>query len=200
MFDAVIVEGDLEVAVVPVLFTACGLVVDPQTIINKRGIENFWRAVPRWNQGARHKKFFALADLEQKPCAPGEIARRLEGRLHANFVLRLAVRMTEAWLLADRAAIAAYLRVPQAQVPVAPEELVNPKQAMVQLAQHSKLRRISAGMAPEPGTGRPVGPEYLPLVSDFVRTSWDPVRASSNSPSLARAVARLKQQSGPAAG
>lgn len=193
MFDAVIVEGDLEVAVVPVLLAACGLTVDPQAVINKRGIQNFWRDVPRWNRGARHKRFFALADLEQAACAPGEILTRLGAPLHPNFVLRLAVRMTEAWLLADRSAMATFLRVPQAAIPDEPDRLPNPKQTLVQAAHHSKLRRIQVGISPEPGTGRPVGPDYLPLLSEFALQHWSPERAGANSPSLARALVRLKQ-------
>lgn len=193
MFDAVIVEGDLEVAVVPVLFATCGLTVDPYAVINKRGIQNFWRDAPRWNRGARHKKFFALADLEQARCAADEIRKHLGGVPHNNFVLRLAVRMTEAWLLADREAMATFLRVPQAAIPEEPEQLANPKQTLVQVAQHSKLRRIQTGIAPEVGTGRPVGPDYLRLLSEFAKEHWNPERASANSRSLARALARLKE-------
>lgn len=196
MFDAVFVEGDLEVAVVPALLGACGLSVDPHTIINKRGIQNFWKDVPRLNKAAQHKRIFALADLEQEPCPSDAIASRLGGAPHPQFILRLSVRMTESWLLADAAAMAHYLGIAQKLVPADPEALPNPKQTLVNLARRSRLRHIRDGIAPEPGTSRPVGVDYLPLLSDFARTRWDPDRASASSPSLARALGRLRQYAG----
>lgn len=193
MFDIIVVEGDLEVAIVSALFTACGLPVERERIVNKRGIERFWADAPRLNRAARHQHVFGLADLERAECAPVLLSDKLKGTRAPGFVLRLAVRMSEAWLLADRSGIASFLGVVASAVPTDPEALPNPKQALINLARRSRTRRIRDGLVPPAGTIRAVGLEYTALLSEFILNRWDPIVASSHSDSLRRALARLQE-------
>ena len=65
-------------------------------------------------------------------------------------VFPVAVREVEAWLLADRKHLAHFLHVPITQIPLAPEELENPKQTLVNLARKSRVRSIQKDMVPRP--------------------------------------------------
>lgn len=191
MFDAIVVEGDLEVAIVEGLFRSADIPFDSDKVINKRGVERFWMDAPRFNRAARHKGIFGLADLERHDCAPSLIREKLGGPPHPNFVLRLSVRMSESWLLADRAGIASFLGVSQARIPQEPDTLGDPKQAILDLARNSRKRVVRNGIPPETGVQRRVGFEYLPLLSQFAKATWQPRSAAQRSPSLARALGRL---------
>ena len=50
------------------------------------------------------------------------------------FLFRIAVREVEAWLIADREALAGFLKIKIMHVPYKPEELVDPKRVLLELA------------------------------------------------------------------
>lgn len=58
-----------------------------------------------------------------------------------NLLLRVVVPMIESWLLADREGLAAFLGVSPALLPTMPETLINPKQALVNLAGNLCVQR-----------------------------------------------------------
>jgi hypothetical protein len=134
-----------------------------------------------------------VTDLDQAPCAPDLIARWLPSGHHPRLLFRVAVRETESWLLADRAAFAELLGVPQARVPGRPDELPDPKAALLGLVRGSKRRELKAELLPRTGVSSPVGLGYNDRLGRFVRESWDSRRAAKSSPSLARTLARLAQ-------
>ena len=138
-----------------------------------------------------------LTDLDQGSCAPGLIARWLPSGHHPRLLLRVAVRETESWLLADRAAFAALLGVPQARVPARPDELSDPKAALLGLVRNSKRRELRDDLLPRPGVAFPVGLGYNDRLRRFVREDWDSRRAADASPSLARTLARLAELRAP---
>src|SRR5262249_9439426 len=106
---------------------------------------------------------------------------------------RIAVRETESWLLADRESLASYLRIQRALVPVHPETLPDPKQALVNLARRSRSRAIVADMVPRLGVSAPVGPAYTARVSEFALQHWRPEIAAASSPSLRRCIERIRE-------
>jgi hypothetical protein len=121
MFTLVVTEGQLEVTAGEKLLDALGVDRRSTRFIPKGGYEIFWREIPRYNQAARFCAVLGLADLEQNPCASGLIAKHLPHGREPAFVLRIAKRMLESWLLADRAALAEFLRVAQKHIPADPE-------------------------------------------------------------------------------
>jgi hypothetical protein len=187
-FVLAVVEGDLEVHVVQQLLKSCGSSVG--TVRNCRGSASFWQRARQFDRAAQSiGPVLGLVDLEQADCAPGLLRDRV-GRLpHRRFVLRIAKRMIESWLLADRQALASFLGVSVALVPGDPEAEPDPKQTLVNLARRSKRREIREALAPAPGLrGVKVGAEYLPTLGEFVRGSWDPRRAANRADSLQRAL------------
>lgn len=109
--------------------------------------------------------------------------------------LRVAVREIEAWLLADGAALAAFLGVPVSRVPQRPESLLDPKRAITDLAAASRRRSIREEIAPRPGSGRQVGPLYTTRISEFTTTHWRPEVAEAQSDSLRRCIVALHRLS-----
>ena len=103
----------------------------------------------------------------------------------------IAVR-AEAWFMADRGALARYLSIFQGKIPSRPEEVGNPKRAIVDLARQSRSSAVQDNVVPSENSGRSVGPGYTEAMIEFVQGKWCPVRASQVAPSLARALARCQ--------
>jgi len=125
-------------------------------------------------------------------CAP-RLGPALLPHRPALCLLRGVVRELESWLLADREAIAAFLGIPVARVPLNPEMLANPKQSFVNLARSSRRRSRREAIVPAEGASASTGPDYLGAVAELVRDYWDVGRASRAAPSVARCVARLRE-------
>jgi hypothetical protein len=181
-----LVEGHLEERVLAVLWRQLGKADKPIVIRNARG-SPFWSHARRYNEAGRHQVLVGLGDLEQIACATAAF-EQLGRPLSQGFKLRLAQRMIESWLMADRHEFADHLGVRVAEVPEHPDLVAHPKRAVVELARCSRKRRVRDAVLPS-GAGF-VGAEYLPFMSSFVSDRWSVNRASANSPSLERACLR----------
>jgi hypothetical protein len=93
--------------------------------------------------------------------------------------------------LADRDALAAFLKIKTVRVPDKPEELDDPNRVLLDLARLAP-RRVRDGLLPEPRSKAHIGPEYNALLTEYVRTSWDIETAASRAPSLRKAVDATK--------
>lgn len=185
------VEGDVDRTAITRLVAIAGLRLGPVYVTGgKRALED---RLLGYNEAARFAPWVVLVDLDQdSQCAPEE-ADRLLPEPGRHMVLRVVVRSIESWFLADREEIASFLRVRRSIVPDHPDNLDRPKEALVDLARHSRRPAIAAEMVPRPASGRAVGPAYNGRVIEFARERWDPERASARSPSLARTLARLRE-------
>lgn len=192
LFPLAIVEGALEVPVSRRLFGAVGLDAQGVHIIDKGGRVAFWRDSARYNLAARHNgPILGLADLDAEPCANALFIRHLRGPRHPDFVLRIAKRTLESWLLADPG-IAEFLGIPPALLPRNPDAVVNAKQVLVNLARRSHSRDLRADLVPEEGSLGVVGKGYVPRMTEFIEDRWRPDRAARRSRSLARALAAIR--------
>ena len=193
MFPLVVTEGQLEIPVVQKVFDDLGIEHEETRFVPKGGGNAFWRDAVKYNKAARHAgPVLGIADLEQSPCPGGLIVQYLPHGRHASFVLRIAVRMLEAWLLADRQAISSFLRVPVAHVPKDPDNLPHAKQCLVNLARQSRKRQIVEDIVPPQGSEGVVGRGYAPQMTNFIQIAWRPNIASTNSNSLRRALAAIQ--------
>lgn len=193
VFLLVVTEGLLEVPVAQKVFTALGIEHEETRFVSKGGTNAFWREAVKYNHAAQHAgPVLGVADLEQSPCPSGLIAQHLPHGRHPLFILRIAEHMLEAWLLADREAIASFLRVPATRVPDDPDNRPNPKRDLVNLARQSRKRRILEDIVPAQGSEGIVGRGYLSQMTEFIRDSWRPRKASANSDSLRRALVAIQ--------
>ncbi len=128
------------------------------TCYSEGGFGYLKRTIGGFNHAARGTPFVVLTDLDNAKCAPSLIHDWLSESRHTNLLFRVAVREVEAWLLADRAAIATFLRVARARVSKSPESLPDPKRELIRLASHSRSRDIRDDIVPPRGSPRTQGP------------------------------------------
>ena len=136
---------------------------------------------------ARHgHRRLVLHDLDHDaPCA-ASLVGRLAPELTPGFCLRIAVRAAEAWILADRDAVARELGVNCAKVPANPEALSDPKAALRKLASAARNREAKRLLL---GTAQ----QMHGWVSEFVAAEWNPANAARNAPSLERALTQIRR-------
>lgn len=108
-----------------------------------------------------------------------------------DFLFRFAEAELESWLLADREAIASFLKIALKAVPAEPDKESVPKRTVINLARRSRRTDIKNALVPPENFGGMVGPDYVPTMTDFVRNHWRPDEAAKNSPSLNRCINRL---------
>lgn len=142
---------------------------------------------------ARRTRVLLLTDLDSEECP----ARLIEDwfrrdAIPEQLLIRVAVRQVESWLLADRDGIARLLKVSVRQLPPDPDALPNAKRSLLELAQRAP-RAVRENLVAESGATAAQGLGYNAVLSNFVRTGWDPSRAVHRSNSLARARMRLTE-------
>ena len=185
-----VLEGDVDVPMVERIFSSIGLKMG--RIFGLRGKNHIDGRLGAYNNAARHSEWFCLRDLDtDADCAPA-LLQQLLPRPAPRMRFRLAVRAGEAWLLGDRERVSEFLSVPIGRIPQAPDDLANPKLAMVNLARRSRRKTIRNGMVPRPGMSGIVGAEYSSLMIEFAGTRWRPSAAARVSPSLAACIDSLR--------
>ena len=188
------VEGDVDEAVLRRLVEHVGAMPGP--VHGKNGKTYLQQRLGGYNQAAQLSPWVVLVDLDHDAdCAPPFRASWLPNPA-PYMCFRVAVRMVEAWLLADRERLSRFLSVHASQVPLNPEAVDDPKQSMVDLARQSRRREIREDMVPRPGSGRTVGPAYTSRLIEFVLEGtfgWRPEVAAKLSDSLDRCLDCLRR-------
>ena len=138
-----------------------------------------------------------LTDLDTTDCAPSLIRDWFSVSpgspidLPAEVIFRVAVREVEAWLLADRCALAHFLGIPERNFSDTPEDLTDPKAHLLDVIRRKGRKKWHREMLPLSPTAS-LGPEYNRKLAEFVKTGWDPNRAACTSRSLDRTIDALR--------
>ena len=188
-----VAEDALSMAVMRRLLADCGRGIQVHTAIISGGVDAIRKRVPVYRNACRVLPHVLLIDLDQTPCAPDLLESWGLTHKMPTLLIRVAVRTVEAWLLADALGLAEQLKVSPTKIPSRPETLENPKQTLVNLARHSRSRRIASELAPSPGSRAQVGPLYNTRLCEFVAQRWSPQKASKGAPSLAKTILRLDE-------
>ncbi|MPZ19169.1 MAG: DUF4276 family protein [Luteitalea sp.] len=184
------VEGIVDEAVVRKLVAHAGARTGP--VYGKDGKNLLKQRINGYNNAARRSPWIVLVDLDRDAeCAP-PLREAWLPQTARYLCFRIAVREVEAWLMADPETLAGFLRVAIKCIPTAPEQLENPKEAMVNLARDSRRRDIRADMVPRQGSGRTVGPAYTSRLVEYVESDWRPEVAAQHAASLQGALACLR--------
>ncbi len=179
-----VVEGATDAPVLKRLLADAGLVIGPEYV--KDGKPALDRSLGGYNNAARFSPWLVLRDLNSdEPCAPA-LRLRLLPTPSQYMRLHIAVREMEAWLLADAEALSQFLAIPRSLVPDSPEEVPQPKLALVNLARRSRRRPLREALVPGSGSTAKVGPGYAAAVLEFTAHSWRPMAAEERAPSLRR--------------
>ena len=174
---------------------SCGSSVVPLTSFVAGGKTELDPRIPGLNRQAARTNWLILRDLDHDaPCPPALVQDLLAGQAIASRLsLRIVVRASESWLLADMEGFASEFSVGPKHVPASPDDRDNPKGDLLQACRHSARREIRQAMTPHPRSGRKVGREYTNRVSRFANNRWSPERAAQRSPSLHRALEALRR-------
>jgi len=157
----------------------------------KQGFGYLKKQARNFNTIANTYPVLLLTDLDHTLCASKLTKSWLPIPQNSNFLFRVAVREVESWLLADREAISQFLNISISICPDSPDSILDPKQALLNLAKKSKRREIKQDMLPTKGSLSPVGLGYNARLADFVWNYWDVDRAVVRSDSLNRAWKRV---------
>lgn len=187
------VEGDIDEALLRKVADFAGLTLG--VVHGRKGKDFLLAALAGYNKAAQFHPWAVLVDLDRScDCAP-TCAQRWLPKASEQMCFRIAVRAVESWLLADRERMARWLAVPVGRLPRNPDELDDPKQALINLARRSRRRSTQEEIVPRLGSGRAVGPLYATRMIEFLqdrKAGWRPDRAQRASDSLARCITRLR--------
>lgn len=188
------VEDDLSEVMVRRLLRARPVPYDLGAVFKQGGFGYLRQKTPAFNNMAKACPVILLTDLDQRSCAPELVADWLKQPKHPDFLLRVAVREVEAWLLACDEALGEYLAIRHFHPFPSPEELDDPKLELLKLAEGSSKRGIREAVARrDTGGNLRQGPAYNSTLGAFVDRLWEPRIASSRCPSLKRALSALEQ-------
>lgn len=188
-FVTVAVEGDVDASVVRRLLAGVGASEGPVHVAG--GKENLLNGLAGYNNAATRTPWLVLIDLDRDADCVPPIRQQWMPVPAEHMCFRVAVRMVESWLLADRERFARFLGVSAARLPREPDDVDDPKGVVVALARHSRRRDIREELVPRVGSGRRVGALYPSRLIEFASGSWRPEEARGRSDSLDRCLLRL---------
>lgn len=190
---AIATEDELSEAVAQRLIEELQPTLKVTNKLRKNGFGYLRAKMANWCELAKYQPVFLLTDLDRVAC-PVELLQQWRGALNPpdNFVMRVAVREVEAWLLADHEAMRALLGL-RGRLPSEPDGLPDPKATLLHLAARYASRDVRADLVQQNGAMASQGIGYNARLVHLVQTHWQPARASECSPSLRRARLRLQE-------
>ncbi|MCB1524511.1 MAG: hypothetical protein KDJ20_08180 [Hyphomicrobiales bacterium] len=134
-----------------------------------------------------------MTDMDNWECPPTlKVDWFGEESLAQNVLFRVAVREVEAWLLADRLGLAAFLGVNVNSIERGCDLIQDPKRHLLAVARRAR-REIREDLLPPRNSVATQGFGYNQRLSEFVLEHWSPSAAVTESPSLERAVRRIRE-------
>ena len=150
----------------------------------RKNIKNF-------NYASKVTPFLVLTDLDMHECPIQLIEKWLDFKKDENLIFRIAVREIESWVIADAEGIAEYFKIDKTRIPKNPDQIIDSKQTLINLAKLSKSKTIKSGIVPRNGSTSKQGIQYNILIGKFIRDFWKLERAKTRSESLQRATNAL---------
>lgn len=189
VYAQVIVEGVTDIPVVTALMRAAGWDEDQFAVrsVNGKGaidarIQKYWEA----SQIIPHV-IFRDVDYDEGAC-PVALRSALSSKTPGdspNLLIRIVDQCIESWMLADRRGIAEFCGVSPARVKLPAS---HHKSYLLSMFREAKLKDAVAHVDNE----LDFGPAYELHVQRFMTTAWNAGRAADDSPSLRRALQRLR--------
>jgi hypothetical protein len=184
-----LVEGATDEPVARRLLDHIGLMAG--TVYGSHGKGHLLKRLPAYNHAARFTSWFVMIDLDNDATCVSDAIKLWLPNPEAGMRLRVAVRSVEAWLIADREHLAAFLHVAPSRLPQNPDREMNPKQTLINIARASTVGNIRRDFVPRQEGGARVGPLYVDRLNEFTIKYWQPEDATRRSESLRRCIASL---------
>ena len=147
-----------------------------------------------FNKAASGIPLFVLYDLVGN-CPVIQLKKWLPYKRNPNLIFRIAIKESEAWILADREEFANFLGISKNLIPPNVDNIVSPKEFLIKLASKSRRKELRLAIVPKANSTATIGPDYNSRLSEFIKQSWDPNRAAHNSVSLNRAIRSIQTYS-----
>lgn len=164
-------------------------------VFGRAGFGYLKRQASAFNNAAKGCPFLLLTDLDQSPCPPQLIEDWLGRPKHPHFLMRVAVREVESWLLGDPAGLKTLLGLRKPFDFADPEQLADPKRELLRLALNSPRRTVREALVwkDEPSGRLFQGPDYNATLAKFVANDWDLGGARNKCRSLDRLFLALER-------
>jgi hypothetical protein len=160
--------------------------------IGRKGAGYIKKNITSLNNTAKGYPVFVLTDLDYAECPPSLIRDWLPHTMQPNLIFRVAVREVESWLLADRKGVAQFFGIKTTGIRSKPDEIMDPKQYLINLASKSRKRTIREAIVPATGSTAKIGPDYNGALIEFVYNKWQIKEATKNSTSLQRTLRAIQ--------
>jgi hypothetical protein len=191
---ALATEDELSEAVGLRLLDEYGMHKDSPLLLRKNGNGYLRSKMANWRQLAEHQIVFILTDLDRVACPVALLKDWLGDRAcPSNLLLRVAVREIESWILADHQGVRELVGN-NCNLPDNPDELRDPKQELLALAQRAP-RSVKEDLVAKDGAIARQGIAYNNRLVSWVKNVWSPVRAAEKSQSLHRTRLALAEMS-----
>jgi hypothetical protein len=146
----------------------------------KKGFGYLKANMSKFQEASRQIPYFVLTDLDQYSCATALKEDWNIVSMPRNFMFRIAVRSIESWLMADRKNFADFLGISIQKLPLNPDDEINPKRLLIELAKHSRKREIREDIVPKPKSTAKIGPNYTSRIKQICkRTLGDGIGAET---------------------
>jgi len=195
----IVIEDDLSKEMIRILLRQSGthlainmVLPDLKRELASPGYSYIKKNIARFNRAARVTPFIVLTDLDKNDCAPNLIREWLPYPRHNNLMFRVAVREVEAWVMADRAAFAAFIGLGVNRLPLDSEQLDDPKKFLINLVKSCRKKDIKIAILPGEGSTATIGPNYNGCLIGFLQKQWRLEEAIKHSNSLKRMAEMLK--------
>lgn len=183
------VEDALSEAVLREILRQSGRPYRIRSVIGRKGFGYLKARINAFNHAARTIPFIVMTDLDWMECPLELIDKWLPKPLHHhNLLLRIAVHEVEGWVMAHRNAFARFLGIPRELIPVDLDQIVEPKEFLIDLVRRSGRSSLRRDIIPPHGSTRKIGPDYNRTLIGFVKKEWRADAAQTYSDSLERIV------------
>ena len=189
VYAQVIVEGSTDIPVVTALMRAAGWADSEFSVTSANGKGAIDNNIRKYWKAARVHPFVIFRDLDRdgEGCPVtlrAELVEHTPGEL-PDLLIRIVDQCIESWILADRQGVAEFCGVSPARVKIPAS---HHKSYLLSMFREAKLKDAVAHVDNE----LDFGPAYELHVQRFMTTAWNAGRAADDSPSLRRALQRLR--------
>ena len=161
-----------------------------------RGKANMEGQLRRLNARASFgRPVLALRDLDQDAPCPGALVARILPDRNPRLLLRICIRESETWLMADSVAYAKFCGVKESRIPKDLEAIPDPKRLILNWANSGEASKLKRHVDEQRRTGVPDWSLLGEWHAEFAANHWDPIKAakSGRSASLTKALTRLRE-------
>ena len=141
------------------------------------------------------RPILALRDLDQDAPCPGALVARILPDRNPRLLLRICIRESETWLMADAAAYAKFCGVKESRIPKNVEVIPDPKRLILNWVDSGEASKLKRHVDAKRKIGVKDGALLGEWHAEFAANHWDPIKAakSGRSASLSKALARLRE-------